>query len=586
MSHIDMPYAQGLKLASGVTLHDVLSALEDIDDGEIPQECQINILPPLNCNNDLTDEDSGEENLVSIDNLPGSQLLAEAKLKAINSDSDDEEDNIPLKFLQISSKKYQKNREWQNVDLTTETVEWAEMTSAVNNSTPLELFEYFFDKELVDMFVGYTNIYSAKRNRIGSVSQSEMKSFFGILLLSGYIPLPRRRMYWENSKDSHNNLVVNALSRDKFEFIMSNLHCCDNDLLDKDDRFAKIRPLLNLVNQNSLKHAPHSENHSVDESMVPYFGKHGCKQCILNKPIRFGFKMWLGCSSKGYVNWIEPYQGAKSVIKSHYKEFGLGPSVVLEYSDVLRKLGPHPYHIFCDNFFITIPLLEALSMKNLRCTGTIRENRLCGCPLTEKKAMKKKERGYFEYMSSDNKIIVTKWNDNNVICIASNCDSTHPVQMISRFSKIHNKKVAVTQPQIIKNYNQYMGGVDRCDQNISLYRTNIRGKKWYFTIICYCLDIIVQNAWQLHRLQNGKLDQLTFRRRIVLALLESNTESRKRGRPSSLENVDSRFDRIDHLVSSQEKQTRCRVCHKKVKTKCVKCDVALHIDCFISYHKQ
>lgn len=121
---------------------------------------------------------------------------------------------------------------------------------------------------------------------------------------------------------------------------------------------------------------------------------------------------------------------------------------------------------------------------------------------------------------------------------------------------------------------------------ISSYRTNIRGKKWYFTIICYCLDIMAQNAWQLHGLPNGELEQLAFRRRIVLALLESNSESRKRGRPSSLENVDSRFDRIDHLVSSQEKQTRCRVCHKKVKTKCVKCDVALHIECFIRYHKQ
>ncbi|KAF2898298.1 hypothetical protein ILUMI_07869 [Ignelater luminosus] len=48
-----------------------------------------------------------------------------------------------------------------------------------------------------------------------------------------------------------------------------------------------------------------------------------------------------------------------------------------------------------------------------------------------------------------------------------------------------------------------MGGVGRCDQNIGLYRTNIRGEKWYFCLITYCLDLMVQNSWQIHRVQNG-----------------------------------------------------------------------------------
>lgn len=31
-----------------------------------------------------------------------------------------------------------------------------------------------------------------------------------------------------------------------------------------------------------------------------------------------------------------------------------------------------------------------------------------------------------------------------------------------------------------------------------------------------------------------------------------------------VENADSRYDRIDNLIVTQEKQTRCRLCHKKV----------------------
>ncbi|CAI6371246.1 unnamed protein product [Macrosiphum euphorbiae] len=42
-----------------------------------------------------------------------------------------------------------------------------------------------------------------------------------------------------------------------------------------------------------FEHTPHQQFHSIDESMVPYFGRHGCKQFIRGKPIRFGFKCGL-----------------------------------------------------------------------------------------------------------------------------------------------------------------------------------------------------------------------------------------------------------------------------------------------------
>ena len=41
------------------------------------------------------------------------------------------------------------------------------------------------------------------------------------------------------------------------------------------------------------------ENVSIDKSMIPYYGKHHAKQFIKGKPIRFGFKCWAICTSKG-----------------------------------------------------------------------------------------------------------------------------------------------------------------------------------------------------------------------------------------------------------------------------------------------
>nr|CAH7748603.1 unnamed protein product [Callosobruchus chinensis] len=70
----------------------------------------------------------------------------------------------------------------------------------------------------------------------------------------------------------------------------------------------------------------------------------------------------------------------------------------------------------------------------------------------------------------------------------------------------------------------------------------------------------IQNAWQLHRLNDGKLDQLSFRRSLATNLLETFKKTTRRGpsKPSSNEHQFSRYDRLDHLVEYQNKQTRCR----------------------------
>lgn len=132
-----------------------------------------------------------------------------------------------------------------------------------------------------------------------------------------------------------------------------------------------------------------------------------------------------------------------------------------------------------------------------------------------------------------------------------------------------------------------MGGVDRADQNISLYRTSIRGKKWYFPLICHCLDMASHNAWQLYRLGGGEKDHLGFRQSIAVAILETYKKTSKRGpcRQSADLHEHSRYDRLDHLIIYQDKQTRCIVCHKKCNFLCKKCAIALHPkSCFVNYH--
>lgn len=72
--------------------------------------------------------------------------------------------------------------------------------------------------------------------------------------------------------------------------------------------------------------------------MVPYYGRHTCKQFNRGKPIRWGYKLWVGALKLGYILWFSPYQGSASELPNKYKELGLGSSVVLEYADTLHKM--------------------------------------------------------------------------------------------------------------------------------------------------------------------------------------------------------------------------------------------------------
>lgn len=190
------------------------------------------------------------------------------------------------------------------------------------------------------MVVTYSNMYVTSKNKVGNLTKEEMKNFFAIFSLSGYVPLPSRRIYCENSVHSRNELIPNALSRNSFKYIFSNLHCCD--------KFTKGRALILKMNKSFQEYAPLREHHSVDEAIVPYFGRHGCKKFIRGKPIRYGYKVWTGTTSEGYVIRVEPYQGAKCEIDPKYKECGLGPSVILQYVDIITGLEKQPYHLFCD----------------------------------------------------------------------------------------------------------------------------------------------------------------------------------------------------------------------------------------------
>ncbi|KAF2901322.1 hypothetical protein ILUMI_04865 [Ignelater luminosus] len=51
---------------------------------------------------------------------------------------------------------------------------------------------------------------------------------------------------------------------------------------------------------------------------------------LLDCAIRYGYKLWVGCTRLGYLNWMELYQGATSHIENLYRELGVGSGVVFK----------------------------------------------------------------------------------------------------------------------------------------------------------------------------------------------------------------------------------------------------------------
>ena len=231
---------------------------------------------------------------------------------------------------------------------------------------------------------------------------NDIKCFIGILVLSGYLAPARLRLFWETATDTHHALVANAMRRDKFEAIFANFHLADNNCLDDTDKFAKVRSLIKLLNKKFQQYAPNEEFYSFDKSMCEYCGRHGCKQFLRGKPIRFGFKIWCGTTPLGYLVWFDPYQGKVDSSRTQENNLGLGGNLVTKFADALASLGRKIFHLYYDNFFNSVKLVTTFKAKFVKATGTIRENGTEKCPLISNDALKKQGRGNYDFKIDTN----------------------------------------------------------------------------------------------------------------------------------------------------------------------------------------
>lgn len=132
---------------------------------------------------------------------------------------------------------------------------------------------------------------------------------------------------------------------------MQFIHFSDNSSLDTTDKYAKVRPLVRHLTKKFTEYFQPVKSLSHDEGMV---GKHGCRQCIRMKPIRFGYKAWCLNTDDGYLVTFDLYQGRTyEGNELNEKVFGKCPATVLKTLIHCKKINDH-FHII---YILIISLL-------------------------------------------------------------------------------------------------------------------------------------------------------------------------------------------------------------------------------------
>ncbi|XP_058802842.1 piggyBac transposable element-derived protein 3-like [Phymastichus coffea] len=253
----------------------------------------------------------------------------------------------------------------------------------------------------------------------------------------------------------------------------------------------------------------HVKNTYTNEIMVKYYGRFGIKQCIRNKPIRFGFKVWALCSSDGYIYELDIYTGKAGIDERNpLVAVGLGSRVVMKLLspllEVTDKDDLRKYHIYFDNFFTSPDLMVHLDELGLSATGTVKQNRV-----KEKVEMPKKaERGTTMALhdSNSNLNYITVM-DSKPVSVLSTKYGDEPKVEVQRWHE--SSKKSILFPQAFSMYNRYMGGVDLHDQHCNALTPTIKSKKWMWCLFVRLIQAALTNSTVIYNKLHPELPKGT-----------------------------------------------------------------------------
>ena len=161
------------------------------------------------------------------------------------------------------------------------------------------------------------------------------------------------------------------MSRDRFLETFYNLHLANNSLKPKREskdycKIYKVKNFTEILRRNFPKNYNLGRCGTIDESMIKFKGRSSIKQYLPLKPIKRGYKVWCLCDPiTGYLFIYQIYLG---------KEETSGKEIPLDERVVFDLITGHNFqgkHLYFDNFFTSLRLLENLKLQNIKACGSI-----------------------------------------------------------------------------------------------------------------------------------------------------------------------------------------------------------------------
>lgn len=238
---------------------------------------------------------------------------------------------------------------------------------------PYDFLRLFITDEFVDNMCVKSKLYCIRKGgeeKTRELNKDNILASMGLMYLSGYITPAQKELWWENRPDTQHLFVKKAMARDTFRNVLKHSYFVTPEDLDRTDPFWKVRPLFDEINSTAKSWVKQTEYVSVDETIVRYFGPHFLKQSNLQKPDRFGWKVWVMATPSGELLVCQPYAGARTKIPD--VGLGQGPNVVYGLAEQF-DLQPGT-KIVCDNLFTSFDLLDHLNEKQLGGLGNFQKN--------------------------------------------------------------------------------------------------------------------------------------------------------------------------------------------------------------------
>lgn len=250
------------------------------------------------------------------------------------------------------------------------------------------------------------------------------------------------------------------MSSRRFELILRFLHLNDSQTQPQRgqngfDKLYKVRPLLDLLTASFRDNYTPSQFLSVDESMISFKGRLSFLQYLPKKPHKWGMKAWvLADAGNGYTWGWKLYTGKEK----NRTETGLAHHVVVDLVDDVRLLGKG-HVIVMDNFYSSPALFHDLRSRGFHACGTVRKDRK-GLP--ENVCTATLQKG--EVISSvDDSVMALKWKDKRDVFMISTYHNNSMMTKTRRSRAADGGVEDIQKPQVVEDYNQNMGGVDKSE---------------------------------------------------------------------------------------------------------------------------